>query len=144
MAAVAVGLGLQAGSSYIAGGKTKKEARKAARLERLMTSEELRRLSIEQDQVLGSAKSQIAASGFTGYGATTEAYLENLQSEQNKQQAFTAQVGASRASAIQDRGNALASGYKYDALSSLVSGAGAIGKSFNWGLDSKPKRQWEV
>ena len=65
-----------------------------------MTAEELRRLGKEQDQVLGSARSQIAASGFTGYGATTEAYLDELQSEQSLQQQFTSQVGASKAKAI--------------------------------------------
>ena len=136
--AAAIGIGLAAAntfSSLSSSRKAKKEARKAAKLERLMTSEELRRLGREQQQVLGSAKSQIAASGFTGYGGSSEAYLADLQTEQSRQQTFTTQVGASKASAIESRGKALASSYKMDAFTSMVQGAGKVGESFNWGLD---------
>lgn len=126
---------LNAVGSFSAGRKAKKAAQKEARLQRLMTAEELRRLEKEQSQVLGSARAQIAGSGFTGYGASSEAYLDELQSSQSAQQTFTAQVGAERASAIRTRGNAVASSYKMGALSSLISAGGSVGESFNWGLD---------
>jgi hypothetical protein len=132
MAAV-IGTTLIGMSSMHASSKAKKEARRAAKLERLMTAEELRRLGREQQQVLGGAKAQIAGSGFTGYGASTEAYLTDLQSEQAKQAAFTTQVGGARAGAIKERGRAIASSYNMDAFSSLVSTAA----SFDWGFDSK-------
>ena len=132
MAAVLGATALSVASSFSSSRSAKKEAKKAKALERLMTAEELRRLGIEQERVLGGARSQIAASGFTGYGASTESYLDELQREQALQTSFTAKVGAQRASAIDQRGGALASSYKMDALSSLFQGAG---KAFNWGLD---------
>jgi hypothetical protein len=135
MAAV-IGLAAVQGVSALSSSKaTKKEAKRAEALERLMTAEELRRLAIEQEQVLGSAKSQIAASGFTGYGASTEAYMENLRGEQGKQRAFTAQTGASRADAIRRSGGARASAYEMEALGSAFKAYGATGEAFNWGLD---------
>lgn len=132
MAAVVGTLGLKAMSSLSASSSAKKEAREAKQLERLMTSEELRRLSIEQERVLGGAKAQIAASGFTGYGASTESYLQELQREQGLQETFTAKVGGERAQAIGRRGSAISSAYKMDALSSFIQGAG---QSFDWGLE---------
>ena len=139
MGAVAgVGLGLSAISSISSSEKTKKEARRAEMAERLMTAEELRRLSIEQAQVLGSAKAQIASSGFTGYGASSEAYIENLRSEQSRQQQFTKEVGGSRATAIRRSGDARASAYQMEAYGSIIQGAGKFGESFNWGLDETP------
>lgn len=131
MGAAVAGLAFQGYSSLKSSSAAKKEARKAQRLERLMTAEELRRLEIEQQRVLGGAKAQIAASGFTGYGASTESYLQELQKEQGLQRSFTAQVGASKASAIGSRGKALSSAYKFDALSSFFQGAD---KAFDWGL----------
>lgn len=139
MGAAVAGLAFQAYSSLKSSGSAKKEARKAQQLERLMTSEELRRLEIEQHRVLGGAKAQIAASGFTGYGASTESYLQELQKEQGLQSQFTAQVGASKASAIGQRGKALSSAYKLDAMSSFFQGSQKFGESFDWGLDNKGK-----
>lgn len=133
--AAAIGLGLQAYSSFSAGSKSKKQARKTAKLERLLTSEEIRRMEKEQAQVLGTARAQIAASGFTGYGASSEAYLEELQKEQGAQLAFTKQAGASRAKVIEREGSSLARGYNINALSSIIQGFGKAGASFNWGLD---------
>ncbi len=137
--AAAIGLGLQAVSGISSGRKAKKEARRAADMERLLTSEEIRRMGKEQAQVLGSARAQISSSGFTGYGASTEAYLEELQKEQGLQKDFTRRAGASRAKAIERQGSSLASTYNLNALSSIVSGLGAAGASFNWGLDETTK-----
>ena len=136
-AVIAYGLGtsLNVGSSLSAKGKAKKAAKKEEALQRLMTSEELRTLGKEQEAVLGGARSQIAASGFTGYGASSEAYLNDLQKEQSMQTQFTKQVGGERAGAIRRQGQAQASGYGYEALSSLIGGATKIGGAFNWGLD---------
>ncbi len=138
MAAAIIG-GINAGVNVVSGLKSssraKRAAKKEARMERLMTAEELRRLGKEQEAVLGSARAQISGSGFTGYGANTEEYLADLQKEQVLQQAFTAQVGASRASAIEDRGSAQSSAYKMGAYSSLLQAGGKIGEAFNWGLD---------
>lgn len=138
MGAAIAGLGLSVAGSLSSSSKAKKEAKKAERLERLMTSEELRRLGTEQERTLGSARAQIAASGFTGYGASTESYLQELQREQGLQKTFTSQVGGQRAGAIKTRGEAISSAYKFDALSSFVQGVGKVGESFNWGLDSEP------
>ena len=131
----AIGLGLQAVGGIVSGRKAKKQARKAADQERLLTSEEIRRMGKEQAQVLGAAKSQIFGGGFTGYGASAEAYLNELQQEQATQKDFTARAGASRASIIKSEGSSIARGYNINALSSIVQGLGAAGKSFNWGLD---------
>jgi hypothetical protein len=134
-AAYALSTAFSVGSSMSAKSKAKKEAKKAQRLERLMTAEELRRLDKEQAQVLGTAQSQIAGSGFTGYGASSEAYMADLQKEQGLQRGFTQQVGAQRANAIGSQGRAQAQAYEYQALSSLIGGATKIGESFNWGLE---------
>lgn len=123
------------GSSLSAKSKAGKAKRQEQRMQRLMTSEELRRLDKEQAQVLGSARSQISASGFTGYGNTSEAYLNELQREQGLQKQFTATVGAQRAAAIGTRGAAQEKAYQSQAISSLLGGIGKVGESFNWGLD---------
>ncbi len=135
MGAAAIGLGLQAYSAVKAGSGAKKQARKSARLERLLTSEEIRRMEKEQAQVLGTARAQTFASGFTGYGASSEAYLAELQKEQGAQKAFTQMAGASRAKVIEREGSSLARSYNINALSSIIQGFGKAGTSFNWGLD---------
>lgn len=135
MGAAAVGLGLAAYSAVKAGSGAKKQARKSARLERLLTSEEIRRMEKEQAQVLGAVRAQTFGSGFTGYGASSEAYLAELQKEQGAQKAFTQQAGASRAKVIEREGSSLARSYNINALSSIIQGFGKAGTSFNWGLD---------
>jgi hypothetical protein len=147
MAGVAVGLigtGLQ-GASYLKGkSDSKKEKREQRRLEKRMTAEDLRKLGKEQEQVLGSARSQIFSSGFTGYGSTSEAYLTELQTEQAKESAWVASVGAANANAISDRGAAMQRSYGYQAMSSLFEGVGKVGTAFNWGLDSDTNGRWDT
>ncbi len=136
-AVIAYGLGtaLSVGSSLSSKKKAKKERKKAEALNRLMTAEEVRRLGKEQEAVLGTARSQIAASGFTGYGASTEAYMKELRSEQAKEIQFTKQVGAEKAGLLRSQGKAQESAYGYQAASSLLQGVTQIGENFNWGLD---------
>jgi hypothetical protein len=122
----------------------KKEKREQRRLEKRMTAEDLRKLGKEQEQVLGSARSQIFSSGFTGYGSTSEAYLTELQAEQDKESAWVASVGAANANAISDRGAAMQRSYGYQAMSSLFEGVGKVGTAFNWGLDSDTNGRWDT
>lgn len=133
--AAAVGAATAIGGAVSGAKGAKKAAKKEEALQRLMTSEELRRLSVEQERVLGSAKAQIAASGFTGYGANTREYLKQIQQEGAKEQMFTRQVGAEKALAMRARGEAVATGYQYQAATSAVEGIAKIGEAFNWGLD---------
>lgn len=137
MAAVAIGaVTAIAGiaSSESAKASVKRESRRQERLERLMTAEEIRRLGKEQAQVMGSAKAQIAASGFTGFGASTEAYMNDLRMEQARELQFTEMVGASRATSIKRAGDARASSYGYQSMQSALAGIQAVGEGFNWGL----------
>jgi hypothetical protein len=138
MAAVAlVGAAYSFGSNMSAKSKARKAKKQEQNMERLMTSEELRRLDKEQAQVLGSTRAQIASSGFTGYGATSEAYLDDLQKEQSLQKGFTSRVGGQRAAAIGTRGSAQEKAYESQAYSSLLSGVQSVGEHFKWGLDDK-------
>jgi hypothetical protein len=138
MAAVALmgaSTALSIGSSLSARSSAKKEKKAQRKLNRLMTAEEIKRLGKENERVLGSAKAQIASSGFTGYGSNTEEYLDELQREQGRSIAFTAQVGANNANNINAQGQAQQNAYGMQALGSLIGGAGQVASAFDWGLN---------
>ncbi len=72
------------------------------------TAEEARRLRFEQERTLGRSRSVIAASGFRSgkksMGASSKAYMTTLKGVQQKELAWLAKSGASRADIAQRGG----------------------------------------
>lgn len=139
MAAVAIagiGTALNVGTSLAGMSASKSAANKQKRALRIMGREEIKKMGRENERVLGSAKAQIAASGFTGYGASTMEYMDELRREQGRSIHFAEQSRRSGMQVVTDQAGAQQFGYGMDALSGLVSGIGQIGNTMNWGLDS--------
>ena len=93
------------GSSLIGGNKAKKQAAQLAaaniNLIKAETAEELRRMELTQNQVMGAAQANAAASGFEvsqKFGGTTdyENYFGELEDEYGARKKWTQKQSASR------------------------------------------------
>jgi hypothetical protein len=123
-------------SSRKARKKAKKVMERQQAEHRLFAKEELRKMQITHRRQLGTARSQIAGSGFTGYGATSEAYINELRHEQDLRKKHVVNVGVMGGRAIQAAGEAQMSGYKDQENQAYLGMAMSLGSQFNWGLDA--------
>jgi len=104
---MAIGLALTAisvGTKLYAAHKAEEDANRQADLDWEVTQEELRRMDLEQKQIMGSSKAQIAASGLEMGSASLKLQLEGMQEEFLREREFTANMGAQKASITREAG----------------------------------------
>ncbi len=120
----------EAGKDAAAGGKRNE------RLSRLETAEKARRLEMQQERELGTARVGYAASGFSP-GGTSELYLDELAAEQERELQWLKTTGASIAGAESKRGRDAQSQANAQSVSTLLAGAAGASSSysqFGWGF----------
>lgn len=118
------------GISLIGGLKSGRDAKKAgkasAEQERLATKEKVRRLELEERQILGVQQSSAAASGVDVKSKSVLAIQAETIDEMEKEREFTRQAGAFAAESANLRGKAAAT----QAYTRALTGAGEIAKHF--------------
>lgn len=113
--------------SFGSSSAARREGKRQAQAEKEKTAEEVRRTARENTQIQSMTRAIMGASGTTGAGSQT-VYLKDMQAEQQRELQWIRKVGASNADALRRQGNALASQYKMQGLTSLFqAGATAFG-----------------
>lgn len=124
MAAAAV---FKVGGALSSASAAKRESRLQAKMEEEKTAEEVRRTQREDQQMVSMTRAIMGASGTTGTGSQA-VYLRDMQAEQSRQLTWLRKVGSYNANSIRRQGNALASQYKSQAMSSAFeAGASMFG-----------------
>lgn len=112
--------------------KAAKEAGKAqAALIREETTEELRRMDRDFEQLKGTAMATIGASGLQMEGSAA-LVMADLESEIGAQREWTERAGGMRAYAAIKGASATASNIRAAGISQAISTAGAMGQSQGW------------
>ena len=121
----AIAAGVSALSSLIGGAKGKKAAKRESERRMRETEEAVRRQKLDNRQTIGTATAGSYASGIDMSGSN-KAYIENMQSEMDRQIAWIRESGASAADAARKQGD-----------SAMISGiAGAAGSIASLGAAS--------
>lgn len=105
----AIGVGLQALSAFgqrSAGRAARQAARENAKMERMETAEQARRLRLEQREREGMGEVAMAASGTAG-GGSQQTVLDRMKFEHNKERQWLIRSGRQRAR-VAERGGQLA------------------------------------
>jgi hypothetical protein len=120
-----------AGASLVSGmigsSKAEKAAKKAAKLEKKMTGEQLDRLEDTQAKDWSKTRALIAAGGFDQDSVTQVAYKDEFQRLQTQETEWLKLVGASKYNQQRDRADA----YQMEGYASAFSGAAKLGSSMD-------------
>jgi hypothetical protein len=119
------------GASLVAGlmgsSKAEKAAKKAAKLEKKMTGEQLDRLEDTQAKDWSKTRALIAAGGFDQDSVTQVAYKDEFQRLQTQETEWLKLVGASRYNQQMDRADA----YKYQGYAQAAGDAAQFGSAMS-------------
>ena len=129
---IAIGAGVNILGGLAGGKKADREAKRAAKLEREITKEELRRMDRAQEARLADINAAVGSSGVSPLSGTVVQGVEDFVQEFERERAFTAKVGASKARAIRDQGRSAAKLSRIGAASDLITGVGKFGEEMDW------------
>ena len=112
-------------SGLLGSGKAADAAKKAKRLEKKMTREELKRQGVEQERDLSYVDTLQAASGFSAESVSSQTYRQEFTRLQREEVEWLKLVGASRYNQQQARQDA----YRYQGIAGAFGDIAGIAKS---------------